>query len=186
MEPVTANKAEAVPARADHSEPALTCSPVTANKAEAVPAVVVDYAHTPDALAKALQAMREHFNEQPGSKLWCVFGCGGERDQGKRQLMGAIAARYADYLVITDDNPRHEEGAQIVQHILAGLSNPATATVIRDRAQAIAHAITTATPNDVVLIAGKGHETYQEAAGHRHPFADTTQARQVLQQLQQP
>src|SRR5690606_29690661 len=115
--------------------------------------VVVDYAHTPDALDKALGVLRRHC---PG-RLMVVFGCGGERDRGKRAAMGAVAAQRADAIVLTDDNPRGEDGAAIIAEIQAGLGN-ATATVIRDRRAAIAHAMAQAGAGDVVLVAGKGHE----------------------------
>lgn len=142
---------------------------------------VVDYAHTPDGLRSALVALREHFD----SKIWCVFGCGGNRDQGKRPLMGEIAEAYADHLVIADDNPRREQGDAIVQHILSGIRNPSAVTVIRDRAMAIEYAIANAAAGDVILIAGKGHENYQDIDGDRHIFSDANQVRLALQQRQQ-
>lgn len=142
---------------------------------------VVDYAHTPDGLRSALVALREHFD----SKIWCVFGCGGNRDQGKRPLMGEIAEAYADRLVIADDNPRREQGDAIVQHILSGIQNPSAVTVIRDRAMAIEYAIANAVAGDVILIAGKGHETYQDIDGDRHIFSDANQVRLALQKRQQ-
>lgn len=143
---------------------------------EAITAVV-DYAHTPDGLRSALAGLRDHF---PG-KIWCVFGCGGNRDKGKRPMMGEIAETYADELIIADDNPRNEEGDEIVQHILSGIADKSVVTVIRDRAQAIAFAIENASPGDVVLIAGKGHETYQDIGGNRLMFSDANQVRLALQ-----
>jgi UDP-N-acetylmuramoyl-L-alanyl-D-glutamate--2,6-diaminopimelate ligase len=131
---------------------------------------VVDYAHTPDALGKALTALREHCS----GRLWCVFGCGGERDAGKRPEMGAIAEQLADELVVTDDNPRREDGAAIVAAILGGLTRPHRAHVERDRAAAIRLALREAGPGDAVLIAGKGHEDYQIVGEERRPFSDRT------------
>ena len=137
------------------------------------PLVVVDYAHTPDALEQALANLRSHTM----GKLICVFGCGGDRDKGKRPVMAAIAERAADLLIVTDDNPRTENGDAIVQDIQAGLSHMSRALVQRDRAKAIAAAIKQAGCDDVVLIAGKGHETYQEVHGVKKPFDDLAQAR---------
>ncbi|MSR11785.1 MAG: UDP-N-acetylmuramoyl-L-alanyl-D-glutamate--2,6-diaminopimelate ligase [Gammaproteobacteria bacterium] len=138
---------------------------------------VVDYAHTPDGLRSALVGLRDHF---PGN-IWCVFGCGGNRDKGKRPMMGEIAENFADKLVIADDNPRNEEGDEIVQHILSGISAKSAVTIIRDRARAIAYAIDHAANADVVLIAGKGHETYQDIGGNRLMFSDANQVRLALQ-----
>ncbi len=140
--------------------------------------VVIDYAHTPDGLQKALSALREHFT----SRICCVFGCGGDRDKGKRPLMGEIAARMADQIVLTDDNPRYEESAEIIQQILAGIQQQDTIVVEPDRAEAIAYAIATAQEGDVVLIAGKGHETYQNVKGQHNPFSDAEQAQRFLAQ----
>ncbi|KAA3627560.1 MAG: UDP-N-acetylmuramoyl-L-alanyl-D-glutamate--2,6-diaminopimelate ligase [Proteobacteria bacterium] len=137
--------------------------------------LVVDYAHTPDALEQALLAVREHTQ----GMLWCVFGCGGERDQGKRPQMGAIAERLADRVVITDDNPRGEKGDAIVADIRAGLSEPGKALVERDRQRAVHAAYAAAEACDVVLVAGKGHENYQEVAGRRMPYSDRTLAAQL-------
>ncbi len=141
-----------------------------------VPLVVVDYAHTPDALEQALASLREH----TGGRLICVFGCGGERDAGKRPQMAAIAQRLADAVIVTDDNPRGEDGDAIVADILAGIEDARAVEVERDRARAIARAIVQARPGDAVLIAGKGHEVYQEIAGVKHPFDDRQAARQAL------
>jgi len=136
----------------------------------------VDYAHTPDALEQALQSLHDHVS----GRLTCVFGCGGERDTGKRPQMAAIAERLADRVIVTDDNPRGEDGDTIVADILAGFSTPGTAEIQRDRARAIALAINAARAGDIVLIAGKGHEPYQEVAGVRHPFDDTEVAAAAL------
>lgn len=144
--------------------------------ADTGPTVVVDYAHTPDALEKALRSLREITS----GRLLCVFGCGGNRDRGKRALMGPVAARLADFTVLTSDNPRDESPAAIIAEIAAGM--PDEYMVIEDRAAAIAQAIATAHADDVVLIAGKGHETYQEIAGRRIPFDDAAIARECLQQ----
>jgi UDP-N-acetylmuramoyl-L-alanyl-D-glutamate--2,6-diaminopimelate ligase len=144
----------------------------------AMPLVVIDYAHTPDALEQALSSLRAHAQ----GRLVCVFGCGGERDVGKRPQMAAIAEAGADLVIVTDDNPRGEDGDTIVADILKGFSRPDAAMVQRDRASAIARAIGTASASDIVLIAGKGHEPYQEVAGVRHPFDDTAVARALLQE----
>jgi UDP-N-acetylmuramoyl-L-alanyl-D-glutamate--2,6-diaminopimelate ligase len=141
------------------------------------PAVIVDFAHTPDALAKALQALRDHCR----GKLWCVVGCGGDRDPGKRAPMGAAAAAGADAVVVTSDNPRGEAPGDIIAAILAGIPAGTPVQVQADRAAAIAAAIAGAGADDVVLIAGKGHETYQEAGGQRVPFADAAVARAALE-----
>lgn len=138
--------------------------------------VVVDYAHTPDGLEKALSAVREHCT----GKVYCVFGCGGERDKGKRPQMGAIAEQLADHIILTDDNPRSEDSLQIIGQILAGIANKQQVQALPDRAQALALAIDLAQPGDVVLIAGKGHETWQEKAGQKLPFSDADKAKQLL------
>jgi UDP-N-acetylmuramoyl-L-alanyl-D-glutamate--2,6-diaminopimelate ligase len=143
----------------------------------AQPLVVVDYAHTPDALEQALATLRAHAPTQ----LVCVFGCGGERDRGKRPQMAVIAEAGADRVIVTDDNPRGEDGDAIVAEIVAGFARPQAVEVERDRARAIARAIGETGPHDIVLIAGKGHEPYQEIAGVRHPFDDATVARHVLE-----
>ena len=142
-----------------------------------LPLVVVDYAHTPDALAQALTSLRAH----AAAKLVCVFGCGGDRDRGKRPQMAQIAGAEADVVIVTDDNPRGEDGDAIVADILAGFAAPQAVVVERDRAAAIARAIGQAGPDDIVLVAGKGHEPYQEVAGVRHPFDDTVVARRALE-----
>ncbi len=138
---------------------------------------VVDYAHTPDGLKAALTALRDHFD----GAIWCVFGCGGNRDKGKRPMMGEIAETYANHLIIADDNPRNEEGDEIVQHILSGIGDKSRASVLRDRAEAIAYAIEHAASGDVVLVAGKGHETYQDIGGNKLIFSDANQVRLALQ-----
>lgn len=142
------------------------------------PLAVVDYAHTPDALANALDALRPVARAR-GGLLWCVFGAGGDRDPGKRPLMGAVAQRGADRVVVTSDNPRGEPPESILDAIVAGLdAAPALRDV--DRARAIAATIARAGAADVVLIAGKGHEPYQEIAGARHPFLDAEHAARAL------
>ncbi len=147
---------------------------------ETQPAVIVDYAHTPDALDKAVQALRP-LAAARGGALWCVFGCGGNRDASKRPLMGEIAARLADRVVITSDNPRHEAAEQILADIQAGIVGSCDVAVIADRRVAIAQAVAMANARDVILIAGKGHEDYQEIAGVKHPFSDVEQAAIALQ-----
>ncbi len=141
------------------------------------PLVVIDYAHTPDALEQALAALRAHC----AGRLLCVFGCGGERDAGKRPQMGAIAERLADLAIVTDDNPRGEDGEAIVAQIVAGFADPARARVQRDREAAIRLALSLARAGDVLLVAGKGHETYQEGAHGKRPFDDMAVARAALE-----
>ena len=135
------------------------------------PQVVVDYAHKPDALEKVLLALRPSCQ----GKLYCIFGCGGERDRGKRPIMATIAEHYADQIIVTDDNPRHEDPAQIVQDILAGFSDKSRVTVEHDRSRAIHDTIQFARAGDCVLIAGKGAETYQLVGDLKLPFSDTDQ-----------
>jgi UDP-N-acetylmuramoyl-L-alanyl-D-glutamate--2,6-diaminopimelate ligase len=139
------------------------------------PTVVVDYAHSPDALDKALQVLRRHC----AGKLHVVFGCGGERDRGKRPEMGAIAARLADDVVLTDDNPRGEDGEQIIADIQAGMGSSRVA-VIRDRRAAITQVLSGAAANDVVLVAGKGHEDYQIVGTEKRFFSDQQVVREAL------
>ena len=134
--------------------------------------IYVDYAHTPDAIESALRALRPHCR----GEIWCIFGCGGDRDEGKRPLMGKLVERLADNVVVTTDNSRSEDPQKIVNDILAGLANVDEAIVIEDRAAAIAWTIATADSSDVVLIAGKGHEDYQEVHGERRPFSDAALA----------
>ncbi|MDR3213399.1 MAG: UDP-N-acetylmuramoyl-L-alanyl-D-glutamate--2,6-diaminopimelate ligase [Azoarcus sp.] len=140
---------------------------------EGEPLIVVDYAHTPDALAKVLEASRG-VADLRGGRLICVFGCGGDRDAGKRPQMGGLAARLADRALVTSDNPRSENPQRIVDDILAGVE--AELEVVLDRAAAIRLAVNEAAAKDVVVIAGKGHEPYQEIHGERHPFSDIEQA----------
>ncbi len=143
------------------------------------PLVAVDYAHTPDALSQALAALRP-LATQRGGRLWCVFGCGGDRDASKRPVMGAIACQKADQVVVTSDNPRSEKTETIIAHILLGLTQSKSVDVEPDRAQAIADAITRADACDVVLLAGKGHEETQEIAGTKHAFSDHDHALRAL------
>ncbi len=143
------------------------------------PSVVVDYAHTPDALEKVLQALRE-VAEASGGKLICVFGCGGDRDRGKRPMMGTIAARLADSCIVTSDNPRNEEPRDIIAAIVSGMGKW-NYQIIEDRTQAIEQAIVHARATDTVLVAGKGHEPYQEINGVKYPFSDTEVAQRALQ-----
>ena len=146
-----------------------------------LPLVVIDYAHTPDALEQALASLRAH----TAGALTCVFGCGGERDRGKRPQMAAIAERLADRVIVTDDNPRNEDGDVIVADIVEGFADTTRVLVQRDRAAAIAQALANAGADDVVLVAGKGHEPYQEIAGIRHAFDDTAVARELLRRRTQ-
>jgi UDP-N-acetylmuramyl tripeptide synthase len=141
--------------------------------------VVIDYAHTPDAVAQAVQALLPLAHSR-GGELTCVLGCGGDRDAAKRPMMAAAAEQYAQHVVLTSDNPRSEDPQTILNHMLAGLQNKASAIVITDRAQAIAHTVQHVRAQDVVLVAGKGHEDYQEISGVKHPFSDVQQARQAL------
>ena len=141
------------------------------------PLVVVDYSHTPDALRNALAALRPRCE----GTLWCVFGCGGERDRGKRPQMAEVAEQGADGVIVTDDNPRREDGDTIVADILEGFARPGSVHVDRDREQAIHRAIADARSPDIVLIAGKGHETAQERDGARLPFSDVAVARLALE-----
>lgn len=152
--------------------------PVAAPEPGRAPLAVVDYAHTPDALASALDALRPVARAR-GGRLWCVFGAGGDRDPGKRPLMGAVAQRSADCVVLTSDNPRGESPEAILDAIEAGLGAPAVRRDA-DRARAIADTLARADAADVVLIAGKGHEPYQEIAGVRHPFRDVEHAARAL------
>ena len=146
------------------------------------PLVVVDYAHTPDALEKVLGTLRELLpraqRAEPGARLFCIFGCGGDRDAGKRPLMGDVATRLAHEVIVTSDNPRREDPRAIIEQIIAGAR--ANYHVIEDRASAIAEGIGRARPGDIVLIAGKGHEAYQEIGSERLPFSDAEVARVAL------
>jgi UDP-N-acetylmuramoyl-L-alanyl-D-glutamate--2,6-diaminopimelate ligase len=147
-----------------------------------LPLVVIDYAHTPDALEKVLTALGPVALSR-GGRLWCVFGCGGDRDAGKRPLMAAVAEKNADQLVLTSDNPRSEEPLAIIEQMLQGLSRPQAVQVQEDRRAAIAHALHLAQSRDVVLLAGKGHENYQEIKGVKFAFSDREQAQAVLDAL---
>jgi len=147
--------------------------------APAQPEVVVDYAHSPDALDKVLQTLQPLARAR-GGRLWCVFGCGGNRDAAKRPLMGAIATRLADHVVLTSDNPRDEAPAFILAQILSGITGHDEVDVIEDRREAISHALAEAAPADVVLLAGKGHEDTQEIAGVKREFSDLHEAREAL------
>lgn len=140
------------------------------------PTVVVDYAHTPDALEKALEAARLHCK----GKLWCVFGCGGDRDKGKRPLMGAIAEQYADRVVVTNDNPRTEEPRAIINDILAGMLDAGCAHVLEGRAEAVTNTVMQADADDVVLVAGKGHEDYQIIGNQRLDYSDRLTVARLL------
>jgi len=153
------------------------------------PTVVIDYAHTPDALKQALNSLKAHLqHENSSARLLCVFGCGGQRDRDKRAKMARIAEQYADSVYVTDDNPRHEDGAVICADILTGFTNSQSMieqkqlVVQRDRERAIHTAIAQAHVGDIVLIAGKGHETYQEIAGTKYPFDDSVIAAHALAQ----
>jgi UDP-N-acetylmuramoyl-L-alanyl-D-glutamate--2,6-diaminopimelate ligase len=138
------------------------------------PLAVIDYAHSPDALENALHALRE----LTAGELWCVFGCGGDRDRGKRPLMGAAASRLADRVIVTSDNPRFENPRAIIDEVRRGVRGGCT--IEPNRRRAITSALRAARPGDVVLIAGKGHEPYQEIRGVRHPFSDVQTARAAL------
>lgn len=167
---------------ADASAACRQLSPVPGRmqcvRAAGRPLVAVDYAHTPDALAQALQALRPMADER-GGRLWCVFGCGGDRDASKRPQMGAIATRWADRVMITSDNPRREPPDAIISQILLGTAGVPSVMVEPDRALAIEETLAVAAPADVVLIAGKGHESYQEIAGERRPFSDESCVRRL-------
>lgn len=147
-------------------------------------AIFIDYAHTPDALEKSLKTL-DRMRISIADKdimIWCVFGCGGDRDKEKRPIMGKIASQYADRLVITSDNPRYEKPEQIIKHIEQGLVEGFTGYINLDnRFEAIKYALKTAKSNDIILIAGKGHETYQEIAGERFDFNDKNTVKQILQ-----
>lgn len=143
----------------------------------AQPLVIIDYAHTPDALEKVLTALRPHASK---GQLRCLFGCGGDRDRGKRPLMAAVAERLADLVMVTDDNPRSEDPARIQAEIQTGFSNPTAIESVLGRAQAIARIIANSQAGDVVLLAGKGHEDYQEIQGIRYPFSDYEEAHNAL------
>ena len=140
------------------------------------PLVVVDYAHTPDALKNVLSTLRENCQ----GKLWCVFGCGGDRDAGKRPIMGSIAEQLADTIIITDDNPRTEKASAITTQIINGLDNAEKAIIEHDRTKAINYAIKHAAANDIILVAGKGHEDYQEIGKEKHHYSDIETVTKLL------
>lgn len=140
------------------------------------PLMVVDYAHTPDALRVALEAAREH----AGGKLWCVFGCGGDRDRGKRPMMAAVAEQLSDHVMLTDDNPRSEDAVQIIRDIQAGFARPEQVPVTHDRASAIKAVFEQAAANDLILVAGKGHEDYQLMGGQRLSYSDRETVAKLL------
>ena len=144
------------------------------------PLVVIDYAHTPDAVAQAVQALLP-LAQSRGGDLTCVLGCGGDRDADKRPMMAAAAEQHAQHVVLTSDNPRSEDPQNILNHMLSGLKHAGSAIVMTDRAQAITQTVQNAHAQDVVLLAGKGHEDYQEISGVKHPFSDVQQARLALQ-----
>ena len=141
------------------------------------PMVVVDFAHTPDALEQVLKALREHTS----GRLWCIFGCGGERDSEKRPKMGRIAEAYADSVIVTDDNPRRENAINIIEDITSGMQNPDAAYINRDRAAAIARTISLASKDDVILVAGKGHESEQVVGRERIPYSDRDEVVKLLE-----
>lgn len=143
-------------------------------KQSGLPTVIVDFAHTPDALQQVLNALKLHVTAplKTPAKIWVVFGCGGDRDRGKRPLMAEVTERYADSVVVTSDNPRFEQPEKIITDILKGFKHPERVEMVEDRQQAIEFAVSQAKPEDVVLIAGKGHENYQDIAGVKHPFSD--------------
>jgi UDP-N-acetylmuramyl-tripeptide synthetase len=166
----------------------LAGAPPVPGRFEVVPTpapftVVVDYAHTPDGLAVALDSARRLAG--PGRVL-CVFGCGGDRDRGKRPLMGAAASAGADLVFLTSDNPRGEDPRAIIDEVLSGIADRASVQVEVDRARAIALAVASARPGDVVILAGKGHETSIEAAGVRTPFDDREEAARAVAGLARP
>lgn len=144
---------------------------------DSMPLVVVDFAHTPDALEQVLISLREHTQ----NKLWCVFGCGGDRDKGKRPLMGAIADNNADYVVLTSDNPRSEVPEDIIKDIQVGMKGASVISIESDRHAAIHYAISEAKAGDVILIAGKGHENYQLIGDEKFPFNDVDEVKQQLE-----
>lgn len=143
------------------------------------PLVVVDFAHTPDALEKVLQTLRSHSH----GKLICVFGCGGDRDQTKRPLMGAMVEKYADIAIITNDNPRHEQPEVIAKAIQSGFAKPDSVQIELDRSKAIKKSIQLATANDCILIAGKGAERYQQIGDEKFPFSDVEQAQMLIKEV---
>ena len=166
---------DAIPALAEVAAPPGRMEVVSGSDQQ--PIAIVDYSHTPDALEKVLSALRRHATGQ----IWCVFGCGGERDQGKRPLMGEIATRFADRVIVTSDNPRGEDPLAIIADIEAGITEADHVVTIEDRREAIARALDEAGPDDIVLVAGKGHEAFQEVAGEKLPFSDRQEILQILE-----
>ncbi|WP_260259789.1 UDP-N-acetylmuramoyl-L-alanyl-D-glutamate--2,6-diaminopimelate ligase [Vibrio intestinalis] len=154
--------------------PVLGRMELFANQAQAK--VVVDYAHTPDALEKALMALRVHCQ----GKLWAIFGCGGDRDAGKRPMMAEIGERLADHVILADDNPRSESPQEIIQDMLAGMQSPQNAIVEHERFKALQYALDNASPQDIILLAGKGHEDYQVLATETVHYSDRESAQQLL------
>ena len=166
------SKVETVPGRIEKVK-------VFNDDAEAEFLTVVDYAHTPGALESVLKALRAHCT----GRLICVFGCGGDRDKGKRPLMASAAERLAEAVIVTDDNPRFEDAKQITKEILSGFDKPESVIVLNDRAKAIRHAVAMAKSGDVVLVAGKGHEKFQLVQGQELPFDDGEEIRAALSEL---
>ena len=147
---------------------------------EGKPSAVVDYAHTGDALEKALLAIKNHCR----GKLYCVFGCGGDRDRGKRPEMASVAEKLSDFIVVTNDNPRTEDPERIIEEVMSGFASPYLVLVEKDREKAIRLAISQAKPGDWVLVAGKGHEDYQDVQGVKHPFSDVEKVKGALAEYQ--
>ena len=142
-----------------------------------LPLVLVDYAHTPDALIKVLEAVRVHCR----GKVWCVFGCGGDRDRGKRPLMAAAVEQFSDHIYVTQDNSRTENPKQIIEDILKGFKETTAVVVEFDRSQAIQAAVALAAPEDCVVVAGKGHEPYQIIGTEKKPFLDQAEVERALE-----
>lgn len=169
-------------ARKDIEHAAAALQPVSGRmqilKTERSPTIIVDYAHTPDALKNALESLRSH----TAGKIWTVFGCGGNRDKPKRQMMGQIADRLADHIILCDDNPRQERSEDIIEDILLGISNREHVWIQPKRDQAIMQALSQAEENDVILIAGKGHEDYQIYGEHRITFSDVDFVKTLLKE----
>jgi UDP-N-acetylmuramoyl-L-alanyl-D-glutamate--2,6-diaminopimelate ligase len=146
------------------------------NTEQGKPIVVIDYAHTPDALQQALTSLKQH----AAGRLWCVFGCGGNRDKGKRPVMGEIAETHADYIVLTNDNPRNENPMDIIMDIQQGMKTPDAVHIETDRRKAILYALQHCDADDIVLIAGKGHESWQIIGEDKIPFSDSETVRTLL------
>jgi UDP-N-acetylmuramoyl-L-alanyl-D-glutamate--2,6-diaminopimelate ligase len=173
---------------ADMQKVVKACKPVDgrmqAYTEKKMPTVVIDYAHTPDALFQVLQSLRAHIDAK--GALWCVFGCGGDRDRAKRPVMGKYAETLSDRVVITNDNPRTESSEIIIADILAGMNETQNVTIEADRSKAIHYAIEHASELDIVLIAGKGHEDYQDIEGTKIPFSDVDEVTHALKMLNEP